>query len=120
MGFNRAPPSPHGRGVCLDGTLLGGSRSGQRHTGANDILSGRRPASIFPRLLSHAAWTRSIPPGPAGPQRGRPQTLFANAAPKPKIHASILEQALASRPSFKSQFPYEITFSAKNCFYHLI
>lgn len=78
---NWDPPPQHGWGVQLDGTPLGGSRSGQRHTWGNDI-HGSRAASIFPRLLTHADWTRSIPHGPAGPQRGHTQkceNLFLNA-----------------------------------------
>lgn len=40
-------------------------------------------ASIFPRLLTHADWTRSIPHSPAGPQSGdthKCENLFVNAA----------------------------------------
>lgn len=42
----------------------------------------RLAASIFPRLLTHADWTRSIPHSPAGPRRGHAQKcqkLLANA-----------------------------------------
>lgn len=50
----------------------------------SSVVHGRLPlaASIFPRLLTHADWTRSIPHSPAGPQRGHAQqceNLFVNA-----------------------------------------
>lgn len=40
----------------------------------NDILASPRPAaSISPRPLAHAGWSRSIPRGPAGPRRRHTQ-----------------------------------------------